>query len=307
MAAPKDPILSIVVPVAEVDKFWLKQLLRVRGSVEFVLVYPPGSKIEKIKDLRVKQIISPLRGEVTQRLVSIINSRGKYLLSINDDELVHPDILNLVQWYFTRFKNSWVVVPRKKGVAFQNKDLLKTAKWAPTPRIKNLEVVASGQKHLSLLQIPIVPIDKKKLDFRLLFFGKRKDQYGAHIENSDHRIWKADLLRNAAFDLIKDMNFKAIKYMPFWCMDRLLSLYVQAKYFKKGIIIGHRIIGSDSLEEAQLRVIDIDPLKGRHRRFYVAADALLLRRFPKYAYFWNLVISGIYGIPYRIFNRIKGS
>jgi hypothetical protein len=44
----------------------------------------------------------------------------------------------------------------------------------------------------------------------------------------------------AAIEITNLMNlFGPIKYIPFWCLDRLLGLYIQAKYFEKERVIGH--------------------------------------------------------------------
>ena len=90
-----------------------------------------------------------------------------------------------------------------------------------------------------------------------------------------------------------------IKYVPFWCLDRLLGLFMQAKFFEKGKIIGHLL----PLPE-QIRVEDNPPNYRKSRRFYLVAEVLLLRKFPQYGYLWNLIIDQVRGTASRGFNYI---
>jgi hypothetical protein len=76
--------LSIIIPMREgVQHSWPKELLKVQGSTEFILVYPPHVCFTAISDPHLRQIISPLRGELIQRVTALLNALGKYLLSIN--------------------------------------------------------------------------------------------------------------------------------------------------------------------------------------------------------------------------------
>ena len=44
----------------------------------------------------------------------------------------------------------------------------------------------------------------------------------------------------ATIEITNLMNLLGpIKYIPFWCLDRLLGLYIQAKFFEQGKTIGH--------------------------------------------------------------------
>lgn len=61
----KTPVLSIVVPTREgFSDHWLHKLLEVKGDVEFILVHPPGATKHPVANPRMRQIISPLRGEI---------------------------------------------------------------------------------------------------------------------------------------------------------------------------------------------------------------------------------------------------
>jgi hypothetical protein len=86
--------------------------------------------------------------------------------------------------------------------------------------------------------------------------------------------------------------FNALKYLPFWCLDRLLGLFIQAKFFEKDKIIGHIL----PLPE-QIRIEDNPPEYRQGMRFYIFAEIILIRGFPQYGYIWNLIFSHISDIP----------
>jgi hypothetical protein len=76
-----------------------------------------------------------------------------------------------------------------------------------------------------------------------------------------------------------------------------LGLFIQAKFFEKGKIIGHLL----PLPE-QIRVEANPPEYKKSRRFYLLAELLLLKRFPQYGYLWNLIIDQVRGTVARGFN-----
>ncbi len=159
--------------------------------------------------------------------------------------------------------------------------------------------IAAGDKIMA--EVPIAPLDKKRFDPRLLLpFFERKDQHGAHMENSDKKIWRRSIVQDALGDLIQTMNLAGpLKWMPFWALDRLLGLFIQAKYFQKDKIIGHRI------SEPYLMVeMDNPPERSRAFRPTLVDDLLLLKRFPRYAYFWNLALSQAWVRPKRLFYHL---
>ena len=90
-----------------------------------------------------------------------------------------------------------------------------------------------------------------------------------------------------------------LKYVPIWCLDRLLGLFIQAKFFEKGKIIGHLLPFPE-----QIRVEENPPEYKKSKRFYLFAEVLLLRRFPQYGYLWNLIIDQIRGTIFRGFNFV---
>ena len=140
-------------------------------------------------------------------------------------------------------------------------------------------------------EVPIAPLNNP-LNFASLLRGRR-DHHGRHIENFDKTVWKNEFVQATLQDLTATMKFWGnIKYIPFWCLDRLLGLMVQAKFFEQGQIIGHKL----PLPEC-LRSEDNPPNHQRTNRYYVFAEVLLLKRFPNKGYFWNLVLSQIKDMP----------
>nr|WP_293109397.1 hypothetical protein [Okeania sp. SIO2F4] len=102
-------ILSIVVPTREgLPNYWIEGLLKIKGDVELILVHPLGMKKLPISNPRVQQINSSFRGEVIQRMTGLMNASKKYVLTINCDEFLHPDIAEITRQYFTKFPDNWV-------------------------------------------------------------------------------------------------------------------------------------------------------------------------------------------------------
>ena len=101
------PTLSIVVPTREgIPEYWIEALLKINGDVELILVHRPGMKKLPIRDPRVQQINSLFRGEIIQRMTGLMNASKKYVLTVNCDELLHPDIAEITKQYFTKFPDS---------------------------------------------------------------------------------------------------------------------------------------------------------------------------------------------------------
>ncbi|ACK65223.1 transposase [Rippkaea orientalis PCC 8801] len=296
------PILSIISPTREnFSDHWITELLKVKGAVELILVHPPGMEKYPINDPRLKQINSPFRGEIIQRMTALINASGEYVLSINCDEYLNPDILEIVLQYFKRFPESWLLRLSKKSFPFGDKEGLSN----PWVQVDNIDEIAIRRKDQPkeglpengnyLQEIPIAPVDNP---FNMLcLINIRKDHHGWHTENFDKKVWKNQIVQESLQDLIQTMNFgQLFKYVPFWCMDRLLGLFIQAKFYEKGKIIGHLL----PIPE-QIRDEDNPPEFARTQRFYVFAEMLLLKRFPQSGYFWNLIISQLTEVPVRAF------
>ncbi|MGF1542493.1 MAG: glycosyltransferase [Pleurocapsa sp.] len=299
MTAILSPILSIVVPTREgTDRQWLDELLKVKGEVEFILVHPPGMAKYILEDCRLQQINSSFRGEIIQRLTGLLNASGKYVLTINCDEYLTPEILAITQEYFAKFPDNWVVRLTKKHFDFGDKNSL-IAPW-PKYDFQSLSIcdrsdaeARAYEKNNCMLEIPIAPLDNK-FDLGCLF-RQRKDHHGIHTENFDKKVWKNDILQSALQELSQAMIVLGpIKYVPFWCLDRLLGLFIQAKFYQKGKIIGHLLPFPE-----QIRVEENPPEYKKTKRFYLFAEVLLLKCFPQYGYLWNLIIDQIRGTIFR--------
>ncbi len=299
-------ILSIVVPTREgLPEYWIEALLKINGDVELILVHPPGMKKLPISDSRVQQINSSFRGEVIQRMTGLMNASGKYILTINCDEFLHPDIEKITRQYFTKFPDSWVLRLDRKLIEYGDKDSLKSP-WKPVSNIDEIKTycVSTRDKNLqgqpnSMMEIPIAPL-QNKFDPLCIFRG-RKDHHGRHTENFDKKVWKNEIVQATLADIRDAMILSGpFKYFPFWCLDRLLGLSIQAKYYDQGKIIGHKLPKPE-----QIRIEDNPPEYKRTKRFYVFAELLLLKNNPQYGYLWNLILAQLTEIPVRAISSIN--
>ncbi|AFZ48491.1 hypothetical protein Cyast_2548 [Cyanobacterium stanieri PCC 7202] len=306
-----EPNLTIITPTREgFSSHWLDALIKVEGNIEFILVHPPNMKKIEIHDYRFQQINAPFRGEIIQRMTGLLNARAKYTLSINCDEYLHPEILEIVEQYFQRFPNSWVLRLATQSYAYGKKNELSISWTFSPPSIPELpiwdgqlETKNDSWNNCYLREMPIAPL-KNKLNLTT-FWKERKDHHGRHTENFDKKVWKTDLVKQSLLKINQNMILlKVFKYLPFWCMDRLLGLGVQANFFtKNNEIIGHILPSPE-----QLRSEDNPPEYRSKVRYYVLAELILLKTFPQYPYMWNLVISNTrkYGFLYlkEILNNI---
>ena len=296
------PVLSIVVPTREgFSEHWFTKLLTIEGEVEFILVHPPGMAKHPATDSRLQQINSAFRGEIIQRMTGMLNASGKYILTVNCDEYLTPKIVEVATEYFTRFPDSWMVRLSKKGFKYGDRASLDNP-WQDIPAIKDLAICfhnkeknqnqdksISYDKGNCLLEIPIAPLNNK-FDWNC-FVRQRKDHHGIHTENFDKKIWKNEMVQETLQDIIQTMIFFGpIKYVPFWCLDRLLGLFIQAKFFEQGKIIGHLLP-----QPEQIRIEENPPEYKKSQRFYVIAEILLVKRFTQYGYLWNLIVDQVRG------------
>jgi len=285
--------LSIVSPTrGNFSDYWLEQLLNIKGNIEFNLVYPPDVTPVNIADSRVKIIVSPYKGEVIQRLIGLLNAQGKYVLALDDDDFAHPDLYLLVESYFNRFPESWVLRLGKVGIDGKEEEKIKSP-WQKIPDINQLDVwTRQGRKthgfeseEEKLLELPIVPLETKfDRQFLISPYHKRKDMNGIHIENFNNKVWRNDLVNESLRDLSETTHlFGHLKWIPKWNLDRLLGLFLQAKFYVKDKIVGHWILGSE-----QIRYILVNQALKGDFRLMLPSDGLLVKRFPQYGYFWNL-------------------
>ncbi|UCG34595.1 MAG: glycosyltransferase family 2 protein [Candidatus Omnitrophota bacterium] len=289
-------MLSIVVPLrGTASENWINSLTTVKGPVEFIFVYPPDSSINVIDDPRIKRLKCPLRGELIQRLLGLFNATGEYVLCIDDDQYMHPDIMSLTAKYFKLYPESWVLRLQKEATQIQE-NLENEREWKELPDIHKMPVLTRGddlslyEQGNAILAVPIAPL-KNKFDIRSAIwrFFKRRDQHGWHIENFYQKVWRNDFVQQALQDLMKTMQLIGpVKWIPFWTSDRLLGLFIQAKFFKDNTVIGHWL-------PKPAQIITTDPGTNRRFRFYGLADMLLCRKYPQYGYFWNLFFSHLWG------------
>ncbi|MGD1715273.1 glycosyltransferase family 2 protein [Dapis sp. BLCC M172] len=300
------PILSIIVPTREgLPEYWIESLLKINGDVELILVHPPGMKKLPISDPRMQQINSSFRGEIIQRMTGLMNASAQYILTVNCDELLHPDIAEITRQYFTKFPDSWVLRLNRKDVTYGDEAGLKSP-WETVSNIDEMKTcgVSTGDQNLQdqpnyMVEIPIAPLHNKFDPFCML--RGRKDHHGRHTENFDKKVWKNEMVQATLADIRDAMILSGpFKYFPFWCLDRLLGLSIQAKYYEQGKIIGHILPKPE-----QIRIEDNPPEYRRTKRFYVFAELLLLKNNPQYGYLWNLILAQFADIPVRAISSIN--
>jgi glycosyltransferase involved in cell wall biosynthesis len=283
-------LLSIVTPTrGNFSSYWLKQLTSIQGDVEFILVYPPKRAIQKFSDPRIKVIISPYKGEVIQRATGLLNILGDYVIALDDDDFLHPEIIDLITSYFELYPESMCLRLSKKLLNYQDTESIERA-WDKLPEVNKLTAVETKYnkekytKHEILQELPISPLERKFRISSLCPFSKRIDQNGSHPENYNNRVWQASLTKESVEDLLSFTQILgALTWIPFWSLDRLLGLYLQARIFQPGLILGHWLHAGEQVRYIKALAIT----KGETRSMF-AGDMLLALRFPKYGYFWNL-------------------
>ena len=298
------PFLSIVVPMREgfsVD--WLAALLRVQGEVEFILVHPPGVRPDPCEDSRLRQLVSPFRGELIQRLSGLMNAAGQYVLTFNCDEYINPEVPALARRYFEQFPESWMMRLAKEEYPYGDEQALNQP-WINLPEdLRSIAICRQADNNLRLyeeenrmMEVPIAPMHNR-FDPACVIRGRR-DHWGPHAENFDKKVWINSMVQPTLQEIAGALTLVGpVKYLPFWCLDRLLGLSLQAKFYnqnKPDQVIGHKLP-----YPAQLRVEDNPPEYRRRGRFYIFAEVILLRLFPQYGYIWNLVIHQIREFPVR--------
>jgi hypothetical protein len=282
------PILSIVTPTrGNFSDYWLERLLSVEGDVQFVIAYPPGASIRQFSDGRVKAIISPYKGEMMQRFMALLNADGKFLLALDDDDFVHPEILTLVKDCFEYYPDAVVLRLLKGKINIEETDLIKRT-WEPLASIKDYT-----SEENKLKQVPIAPLDIP-FDKRYLIwpFLIRRDDKGRHIENFNNKVWRSEYVQKALPDLSKTTQlWGVLTWIPNSGFDRLLGLFIQAHSFQPGQFIGYWIPGPP-----QIWFNTQDPAL-KPPRYHFLSDFILVKTFPKYGYFWNLFFNKLSYLP----------
>jgi len=244
-----------------------------------------------------------------QRFVALLNSSGNYVLALDDDDFVHPEVVALTLQYFQKFPQSWVLRLKKAVIDFREADRIHSD-WQPLPEIDRLPIDCKTPEtpnpycngaYTGLLEVPIAPLTKA-FDIRrvLLPFTERKDNYGYHFENFNNIVWRNDRVQSTLLDLGQTTQIcGTLTWIPNSGFDRLLGLFVQAKFFEPDLIVGHWMPGDE-----QIRYVD-KPAAAKPPRFHVLSDWLLVKRFPQYGYLWNLFFAKLYGVPRTIAKLLK--
>ena len=292
------PILSIVTPTrGNFSDYWLEQLLNVKGDrIQFILSYFPGVPITPIDDPRVQILVSPYKGEMMQRFVGLLNATGEYILALDDDDFIHPDILKLTVQYFQKFPDSWVMRPYIAKIDYQNQAELRKP-WGEIPDIDALTsppIDPSKPQDKRLKEVPIIPLNIP-VNWGSIFFPylvSRTDDKGPHIENFNNKVWQNSRVQAILPQIAQSTQFGILTWIPRSAFDRLVGVFLQAYYYQPDIPIGHRL--PEGTE--QIRFADKDPTL-KPPRFHAASDFLLFKTFPQYGYIWNLFFAKLYGIP----------
>ena len=285
------PILSIVTPTrGNFTDYWLEQLLTIKGDVQFVIVYPPGVVRKESSDGRVKAITSSYKGEMFQRFTGFLNADGQYIIALDDDDYLHPDVAQLVSDYFGAFPESIVLRLKAEKIDYLDYESYQRD-WAAIPVMQNLS--EDGTSDTRLIPLPIapltIPFDKRYLIWP---FIKRYDDYSPHIENFNNKVWRSEVVQQALPDLSKTTQLLGvITWIPTSGFDRLMGLYVQACCFEPGKKIGHWMPSP-----CQIRFISQSPSL-KPPRYHFLSDFLLVKRFPQYGYFWNLFFNKLSYLP----------
>jgi glycosyltransferase involved in cell wall biosynthesis len=305
-----NPLLTIVTAtLGKYSDYWLEQLLKIKGDVQFILVYPPGVTIKNIDDDRVQILTSPYKGEVIQRFTGLINATGDFVMALDDDDFAHPDLLNLTRGYFQLFPESWVLRLKIQNINDDDEARIKQD-WEAIPEVEQLEICKKtldnpfpfqGGNYKGLLEVPITPLDKP-LDIRHVIFPwkERTDQNGIHFENFNNKVWKTERVKAALNEISQAMKIMgALTWLPAWSLDRLLGLFIQAKFYEKDAIIGHAMPKPE-----QIRFILRDGAL-KQTRIYLLAEILLIKCYPQYGYLWNLCFWQLYTIPKILGKAVK--
>lgn len=292
MAMP--PLLSVVTPTrGDFSDYWLTSLLQIRGEVQFVIVYPPATQPMAVADSRVKCLVSPYKGEMMQRFVGFLNADGRYVIALDDDDYLHPEVLSLTSQYFQRFPESWVLRLSQARIPATDQAAM-TAPWEPIPAVAELPVEPDQPDASFILRtVPIAPLTIP-FDWRYLIWPwlPRRDDQGRHIENFNTKVWDHTKVRQVLPALAHATQLlDNLTWIPKSGFDRLMGLFLQAYFFEAGATIGHWMP-----PPGQVRFITQDP-KLKPPRYHAASDFLLVRAFPQYGYFWNLFFNKLSYIP----------
>lgn len=278
-------LLSLVIATqGNFSDHWLEQLLAIQGDVQLLLVYPPGVNRRVIADRRVHSLTSPAPGDLMQSLVGLLNADGRYVMILDQETYVHPEIAALAADYFSCFPTSLALRLMPLRLGSEATDALKQP-WKPLPALETLAVAhrRENPEQLILQEVPVAPLARPVNWRRLLWPWGRRESPNTHLQKFSGSLWRNDKLQQMLPDLGRAMQIGlGFAWMPRSGLDLLLGLYLQAYYYPELRLIGHSLPGP-----AQIRLGWPPPAAAGHR----LAELLLVRRFSQYGYFWNLLLS----------------
>jgi glycosyltransferase involved in cell wall biosynthesis len=281
------PLLTVVTATrGNFSDHWLQSLGAIVGNVEFILVYPPGVTARTFTDPRIRVLHSPYWGEVVQRGLGLLNAQGQYVIALDDDDFLHPDTTQLIAPYFARCPESWALRLCVASISHEAVERI-NAPWQPLPDINTMTLVprqtAAHNPNEILQEVPIAPLTNRFKLKSLWCQTQRHDHHGAHAENFNNIVWRTEFVKPALAELFAHTRVHGPTiWLPFWNLDRLLGLYIQAQCFQADHKIGHWLRGAE-----QIRKIE-RPHVIKEIRTMFPADMLLALKFPQYGYFWNL-------------------
>ena len=82
-------------------------------------------------------------------MTGLMNASKKYVLTVNCDELLHPDIAEITKQYFTKFPDSWVLRLSRKSLKYGDEASLKS----PWEGVYNIDEMKTCGVSLSLIHI----------------------------------------------------------------------------------------------------------------------------------------------------------
>ncbi|TAF56190.1 MAG: glycosyltransferase family 2 protein [Oscillatoriales cyanobacterium] len=229
-----------------------------------------------------------------QRYVGLLNARGRYIICIDDDDYMHPDLPLAAEHYFQRFPESWLLRLHKELIP-SNEPSSFIAPWNPIPDILNLTVVERSD---SLRSIPIAPL---RNHFKLRYLIQPYRKTGWFMENFNNTVWRTDIVQQALPRIAKVMTICGnLKLIPNSGCERFFGLFIQAFAYRPSLTIGHLLP-----ETAPIRFSKVDPAL-KKPRFHIFVDFLLFRAFPSYDYFWSLFSAQlIYGTPRTLLKSLR--
>lgn len=219
-----------------------------------------------------------------QSLLGLLNADGRYVMVLDQEAYVHPDIASLAADYFGRFPTSLALRLMPLRLGSEASDTLRQP-WKPLPALEALAVAHRREdpEQPILQEVPVAPLARPVNWRRLLWPWGKRELPNTHLQKFSGTLWRNDKLQQMLPDLVRAMRAGlGLTWMPRSGLDLLLGLYLQAYYYPELRLIGHSLPGP-----AQIRLGWPPPVAPSHR----LSELLLVRRFSQYGYFWNLLLS----------------